>query len=345
MRAVVITGVESVEVANVEDPVLRHGADAIVQVERMAICGSDLHPYRGEWGDPTGQRPGHEVIGTIVEVGPEVRTRQVGERVLMSGAIGCGACSLCDVGLVSRCAGFSVLGIPMLGTYPGGQAELVTVPQADGTLWPIPEGVSPEQALLLTDILSTGWQGARRAGVSEGQSVAVVGFGPVGMCAAVSSRALGAWDVLVLDPLPSRRAFAAELGFTAFDPLAADTIEAVRAHSSGGVDATIEAAGRNAAMEAAISVTHARGTVSVISAPSEPPSEGLPARLAETQRMLTTTASPQRAWPQLVPKLGEPAFQHIERIFSHRLPLEAAAEAYQLFSSRPDECRKIQLDP
>ena len=89
---------------------------------------------------------------------------------------------------------------------------------------------------------------------------------------------------------------------------------------------TIEASGRNAAMEAAISVTHARGTVSVISAPSEPPSEGLPARLAETQRMLTTTASPQRAWPQLVPRLGEPAFRHVERIFSHRLPLDAAAD-------------------
>ncbi|MCH2171934.1 alcohol dehydrogenase catalytic domain-containing protein [Myxococcota bacterium] len=345
VRAVVITGVESVEVANVEDPGLRHPEDAILQVERMAICGSDLHPYRGEWGDPTGQRPGHEVIGTIVEVGAGVRTRKVGERVLMSGAIGCGACSLCGMGLVSRCSDFSVLGIPMLGTYPGGQAEYVTVPRADGTLWPIPEGVSAERALLLTDVLSTGWQGARRAGVTEGQSVAIVGFGPVGMCAAVSSRALGAWDVLVVDPLPSRRAFAEELGFAAFDPGVSEAIESVRERSSGGVDAAIEAAGRNASMETAIAATHARGTISVISAPSEALSDELPSRLATTQRMLMTTASPQRAWPQLFPRLGEPAFREIDRIFSHRLCLDDAADAYQLFSSRPDECRKVQLDP
>jgi threonine dehydrogenase-like Zn-dependent dehydrogenase len=345
VKAVVITGVEAIEVANVEDPGLRHAGDAIIQVERMAICGSDLHPYRGEWGDPTGQRPGHEVIGTILEVGSEVRVRKVGERVLVSGAIGCGSCSLCDVGLSSRCSDFSVLGIPMFGTYPGGQAERVTVPQADGTLLPIPEGVSPERALLLTDVLSTGWLGAQRAGVSEGQSVAVVGFGPVGMCAAVSSRALGAWDVFVLDPLPSRRAFAEELGFKAFDPAEAETIEAVRTLSSGGVDASIEAAGRNASMEAAIATTHARGTVSVVSAPSEAIAEDLPHRLAETQRMVSTTASPQRAWPQLLPRLEEPAFRGVDRIFSHRLPIDDAAAAYELFSSRPDECRKIQLDP
>jgi len=345
VKAVVITGVESIEVAEVEDPTLRDEQDAIVQVERMAICGSDLHPYRGEWGDPTGQRPGHELIGTIVEAGSGVRARRVGERVLMSGAVGCGLCSLCGVGLVSKCTGFSVLGIPMLGDYPGGQSEYVTVPCADSTLWPIPEGVTPEQALLLTDALATGWQGANRGRVREGDSVAIVGFGPIGMCAAMSSRALGAWDVFVLDPLPSRRAFAEELGFQALDPSAAGTPETIRELSSGGVDAAIEAAGRVASLETAIASTHARGTISVVSAPSEPIPAELPDRLLKTQRMVTTTASPQRAWSQLVPRLAEVAFQDADRIFSHRMSLDSAADAYRLFSSRPDHCRKIQLDP
>ena len=344
MKCVMFSGVRSAKAVEVADPGLRSPKDAILAVERTAICGSDLHPYRGEWGDPEGQRPGHEFIGTIVETGPEVRNRRRSERVLCSGALGCGECAVCAQGLSAACpSGMRVLGIPMMTDYPGGQAEYVAVPSADSGLLPIPETVSSEAALLLTDNLATGWQAAQRAGVREGHCTVVVGFGPVGMCAAMSARELGAWDVFVIDPLARRREFALSLGYQALDATPEAEAEILE-RTGGGADSVIETAGRDASMRSAVAVAHPTATLSSVSVPSEPYSVEPAERLGSTQRFRSSVASPQRAWPQLLPRLGSPAFARLAEIFSHRLPLEQAAEAYALFSERPEECRKILFD-
>ncbi|MCE2389969.1 MAG: alcohol dehydrogenase catalytic domain-containing protein [Proteobacteria bacterium] len=338
------SGVRAAETVDVADPVLRSPTDVILSVERTAICGSDLHPYRGEWGDPGGQRPGHEFIGTIVEAGRDVRSRRRGERVLCSGAVGCGECPACAQGLSAACvSGMKVFGIPMMTDYPGGQAEYVAVPSADFSLLPIPEEVAPEAALLLTDNLATGWQAAQRAGVREGNSAVVVGFGPVGMCAAMSARELGAWDLFVIDPLGSRREFAASLGYRAFDATPEAEAEIVEL-TGGGADCVLETAGRDASMRSAVAVAHPSATISSVSVPSEPYSAEPSERRLPTQRFRSSVASPQRAWPQLIPRLGSPALARLAEIFSHRLPLARSAEAYALFSERPDECRKILFD-
>ncbi|MGI9604094.1 MAG: alcohol dehydrogenase catalytic domain-containing protein [Acidimicrobiales bacterium] len=343
MKSVMFTGVGSVETVEVDDPSVRHPADAILDVERSAICGSDLHPFRGEWGDPEGQRPGHEFIGTIVETGPEVRLRNVGERVLCSGAVGCGHCPHCDDGRSAACsAGMRVLGIPALTDYAGGQAEYVAVPAADHCLMPIPEGMSDAAALLLTDNLATGWQGARRAHVHEGDLVAVVGFGPVGMCAALAARLLGAWEIVVVDPVASRRQFATELGFTAFDA-GPDTASQVVEHTGGGADAVIESAGRDQSIRAAIDMGHTTARISAVSVPSEPYSAEPAALVGPHQRFVETVASPQRAWPQLMAHLEAPAFARLDDVFSHTMALDDAASAYDLFANQADQCRKVMF--
>ena len=343
MKSVVFTGERKAECIEVEDPSIGSPHEAIIQVEQTAICGSDLHPYRGEWGDPTGQRPGHEFIGTVVATGREVADHRIGDRVLVSGAIGCGTCAVCSHGLSSACREMKVLGIPSLSDYPGGQAEFVAVPAADASLLRIPPQVTCESALLLTDNLATGWQGARRAGITEGDRVAVVGFGPVGMCAAMSARALGAWEIYVFDPIPARRDFAASLGaipIDATDDAAAEIVE----HTAGGVDAVIETAGRSASIRSAFAVAHATACISAVSVPSEP-YEQPPAELrGPTQRFVETVASPQRAWPQLFDRMDSPAFAHLDDVFSHRFALTDAAAAYGLFSDHPSDCRKILFD-
>lgn len=344
MKAVQFGGVGRAETVEVDDATLRDAGDAIIRVEHTAICGSDLHPYRGEWGDPTGQRPGHEFIGTVVEVGPAVHNRRAGERVIVSGAIGCGTCPDCRRGLSAACArGFRVLGIPAMSPYPGGQAEYVTVPNADAGLLPLPDAMSAEAALLLTDNLATGWQGARRAGVGEGHQVAVVGFGPVGMCAAMSARELGAWDVFVIDPVEARRAFATELGCLALD--VDDAVEQVTERTGGGADGVIETAGRDASVRAAVAMAHPTARISAVSVPSEPYAVPPAELVGPTQRFVETVASPPRAWREVIPRLGSAAFDRLDDVFSHRMALDDAADAYDLFANHPDACRKILFEP
>ncbi|WP_420638158.1 zinc-dependent alcohol dehydrogenase [Candidatus Poriferisocius sp.] len=344
MKTVMFTGERRAECVEVEDPAIGAPHEAIIAVERTAICGSDLHPYRGEWGDPTGQRPGHEFMGAIVEVGAEVASYRAGDRVLVSGAVGCGRCASCGQGLSSACPQMQVLGIPALTEYPGGQAEFVVVPHADTSLLPIADGMSDEAALLLTDNLATGWQGARRAGITEGDRVAVVGLGPVGMCAVMSARALGAWEVFALDPIPTRRDFAAELGAIPMESTP-DAVAEVLDRTGGGVDAAVETAGRSASVAAAVEVTHAAGRISSVSVASEPYERTPKDLLAPTQRWVESVASPQRAWPQLLPALDSAAFSELDRIFSHRFDLTDAAAAYELFSEHPANCRKVLFAP
>ena len=182
MRAAVLCGPGDVRVEQVPDPVLPGPGGIIVTVERTAICGSDLHLYHDA---PTGAgvQLGHEAIGTVAEVGPHVRTVRTGDRVLVSGVVGCGVCRACLVGQPNLCEAGLATAFGTTLDLPGGQSEAMAVPFADAFVLPIPEGVSDEEAVLLTDILPTGYLGALRADIRPGSTVVVVGLGPVGIMA------------------------------------------------------------------------------------------------------------------------------------------------------------------
>ena len=167
---------------DVPDPVLPGPEGVIVTVEHTAICGSDLHLYHDA---PTGAgiRLGHEAIGTVADAGPQVRTLKPGDRVLVSGVIGCGVCGPCLAGHPNVCLNDKAAAFGTIPDLPGGQAEAMAVPFADLFALPIPEGVADEEAVLLTDILPTGYLGALRAAIRPGATVVVVGLGPVGIMA------------------------------------------------------------------------------------------------------------------------------------------------------------------
>jgi 2-desacetyl-2-hydroxyethyl bacteriochlorophyllide A dehydrogenase len=345
MRAVVLNGPHHVSVERVDDPMLSGTEGAIVQVERTAICGSDLHLYEGRLGTP-GVHLGHEFIGVVVETGADVRTVKPGDRVLASGVIGCGRCPGCLAGNPVACeqGGPRVFGTdPAL---PGGQAEAVAVPAADHALHVIPEAVSDEQAVLLTDILPTGYIGARRADASPGDTVAVIGLGPVGTLALVCAQLLGAARVIGVDPLPDRRAHAERLGAITVDPARGGTAPQVIELTGGrGADAVIEAVGSDATVTDAIFSVRATGTVSVIGVNLNlafPFPLGLV--MGRNLTFRAAIAPIPSTWPALLPLVAGGRL-HPEEVFTHRLPLSEAPHAYQLFANKEDGCLKVVLDP
>ena len=345
MRAIVYHGPEDVQVESVPDPDPAGVDGAVVRVQRAGICGSDLHIYHGHGFSPDpGYVVGHEAVGEVVEVGSGVRRFRVGDRVLVAASSGCAHCAECRRGRIARCevAGFGCYGLGH--DLPGSQAEAVGVPSADTGLWKLPDSISDEQAILLTDNLPTAYFGVRRSGIEPGDSVAVVGLGPVGLCAVDSARALGAARIYAIDLVESRRKHAEALGAEPID--AADPVEEVMARTGGrGVDRVIEAVGADATIELALSLARIEGSVSVVGV-SQNTRFDFNMALAQVRSLSfhIGLCSVQVELPALVP-LVEAGRLDPARTISHRMGLGEGAEAYRLFASREDDVRKVILDP
>ncbi|OZM77209.1 alcohol dehydrogenase catalytic domain-containing protein [Pseudonocardia sp. MH-G8] len=258
MKAVIWQGPGDIAMSEVPDPQVQDGGDAIVRLTMSAICGTDLHMIRGTM---PGMRPGtvlgHEGVGVVEEVGGSVRAFRPGDRVVIPSTICCGACSYCRAGYTSQCdvanpngalAGTAFYGGPEpTGPFDGLQAQFARVPRADANLVPLPDTVSDEQAIILSDVFTTGFYGAQLAEVGPGDTVAVFGCGPVGQLAIASARHLGATRVFAVDGVPgrlekARRQHVEPVDFTSEDPVAA-----IRELTGGiGADRVIDAVGVDA---------------------------------------------------------------------------------------------------
>ena len=375
----VYRGPYKVRVQDKQMPRIEHPNDAVVRVGLAAICGSDLHLYHGMMPDTrVGTTFGHEFIGVVEQVGGSVQHLKRGDRVMVPFNISCGSCFFCVRGLYSNCHNVNpnataVGGIygysHTAGGYDGGQAEFVRVPFADVGPAVIPDWLDPEDALLLTDALATGYFGAELGGIVEGDTVVVFGAGPVGLYAAKSAWLMGAGRVVVIDHLEYRlakaRSFAhAEtMNFTEYDDvvvelkkstdfLGADVaIDAVGAEADGNFVQQVTAAkfklqgGSPVALNWAIDAVRKGGTVSVMGAYGpmfsavkfgDAVNKGLTLRMNQ--------CPVKRQWPRL--------FQHIRDgylkpsdIITHRIPLEHIAEAYHMFSAKLDGCIKPVIVP
>ncbi|HDK45280.1 MAG TPA: alcohol dehydrogenase, partial [Actinobacteria bacterium] len=230
MRGLTLDGVETITFRDdLPDPRLEADTDAIVAVRRAGLCGSDLHPYLGRESVRFGVIPGHEVVGEVTEIGGVVSRFSVGRRVIVPFTTSCGECDPCRSGLSARCVRGDLFGYgdpedPSKSALQGGQAELLRVPLAEGTLVAVPEGISDEAALLLSDNFPTGWHAARRAAVRPGRAVAVVGLGSVGLSAVAAAKTMGADPVLAVDPVEDRRNRAERLGARAAHPRDAESV-------------------------------------------------------------------------------------------------------------------------
>ena len=256
MKAVTWQGKRKISVETVPDPRIEEPTDAIVRITSTAICGSDLHLYElfGPFLD-AGDILGHEPMGVVVEVGADVTTLAVGDRVVVPFNIACGHCFMCRAGLQSQCettqvreydSGAALFGYTKLyGQVPGGQAELLRVPLAEYNTVRIGTDLPDERYLFLSDILPTAWQGVEYAQVPDGGTLAVMGLGPVGQFAARIGVHRG-YRVLAVDPVPERRAMAERHGVDTFD-LADDVIDQLRDLTEGrGADAVVDAVGLEA---------------------------------------------------------------------------------------------------
>jgi len=391
VRAITWQGRNSVEVSDVPEPKILNRRDAIVKISSTAICGSDLHLYDGYI--PTMKRGdvvGHEFMGEVTDVGPDVQNLKPGDRVVVPFPIACGSCNACHAGLFAGCEnsnpnagmaeklmGHSPCGIfgysHMLGGYAGGQAEAARVPFADVGPIKVPDGLSDEQALFLSDVFPTGYMGAEMCGIGPGDVVAVWGAGPVGLFAAVSAFLLGAERVVVIDRFDYRLRLAHEKAGAEVVNYeeAGDVPETLKEMTGGrGPDAAIDAVGMEAhhqhglvhtydrvkqatrqeterphALREAILSVRNGGVVSIV---------GVYGGLADKFPLgpIVNRGLTIRAGQCHVHRYLRPLLERIERgevdpsfIITHTLPLEEAPTAYETFKHKQDECVKVVLKP
>jgi len=344
MRALTFQAPGEVVVRDVPEPELVDAEDAIVRVESSGVCGSDLHIYHGRvWIEP-GFVLGHELVGTVLAVGDGVHGVTVGDRVLSCFHSACGRCFYCMRCDYHRCVHGRTFGHgAAMGNLPGAQAERVLVPNADMTLRVVPPGMPDEIALFAGDVMGTGYHAIASAGVRPGDCVAVLGLGPVGLCAVQAARAAGAGEVLAVDSVAERLAMARTFGATALHLEDDDVKEAVRGATGGrGADVVVEAVGNPKALEQALFLVRPAGRVSVV---------GVYAERCELHMGL--------AWIKgvtihtgLANVIG-----HVDRVLAmlsagrldpgplvtHHMPLDDAPEAYAIFDRR--EALKIILKP
>jgi len=379
MRAMTYRGPYKVRVENKPDPRIEHPNDAIVRVERAAICGSDLHLYHGMIPDTRiGHTFGHEFIGRVVEAGSSVQNLSVGDRVMVPFNIFCGTCFFCARGLFSNCHNVNANATAVggiygyshtAGGYDGGQAEMVRVPFADVGPRVIPEWMDDEDALLLTDAFSTGYFGAQLGDIVEGDTVVVFGAGPVGLAAARSSWLMGAGRVIVVDQIDARLekartfALAETLDYREYrdivvelkkqtDWLGADVvIDAVGAEADGhllqhitGAKLKLQA-GSPVALNWAIDSVRKGGTVSVMGAYGPLFSAVKFGDAMNKGLTIHTNQAPvSRQWPRLFEHIREGRISPRELI-THRIPLEHIAEGYHMVSAKIDGLVKAVVLP
>jgi threonine dehydrogenase-like Zn-dependent dehydrogenase len=346
VRATVLQGPRQVTVENVPDPVLPGPEGMVLAVERTAICGSDLHLYH-DAPTGTGIRLGHEAIGTVAESGAHVRSMRPGDRVLVSGVVGCGVCGSCRAGRPNLCLAGKSAAFGTVPDLPGGQAEAMAVPFADTFALVIPEGVSDEEAVLLTDILPTGYVGAVRASIRPGSTVVVVGLGPVGIMAVRCASLFGPARILAVDVVPERLARADRLGAEPIDARDAPGSAQVLESTAGrGADSVIEAVGADATVLDALSCAATGGTVSIVGVNL---SMDLPFPMAlvflKSLTVRAVFAPVPGTWPSLVPLVQSGRLRGLADTFTHRMGLSRVPDAYELFDSRSDGVLKVLLSP
>ena len=387
MKALTYQGAKNVKVENVPDPTILKSDDILLRVTATAICGSDLHIYRGKIpGMKDGDILGHEFMGIVEAAGPGVTTLRKGDRVVVPFVIACGQCYFCAKWLYAACEttndgqgailnkkvappGAGLFGYSHLyGGYSGGQAEFARVPKANVGPIKIPDALSDEQVLFLSDILPTGYQAAVNAQLGQGSSVAIFGAGPVGLMAALSARFLGAEKIFMVDHHAYRLQFAKETDGVIpinFDEDEDPAESILRATQNRGVDACIDAVGFEAkgsalettltnlklegssgkALRQCIAATRRGGVISVPGVYAgfihgflfgDAFEKGLIFKMGQTHV--------QRYLPELLEHIANGKMKP-EVIITHRMKLADAAQGYEIFNKKEESCRKVVLTP
>jgi len=348
LRALTFHGKQDIRYESVADPALLSPTDAILKVHLAGICGSDLHVYHErEKGLDAGTVMGHEFVGEIVAAGREVKKFKRGDWVCSPFTTNCGECFFCRIGLTARCTYSQLFGWVQDGVgLQGGQAEFVRVPLAEATLLAIPENVLMEEALLAGDVLATGYFCAERAEGQPGGVYAVIGCGPVGLMAIIASRELGAEQIYAIDNQPARLALAEYFGAIPLNFQQTDPVEVIHAATAGrGVEAVMEAVGREAAMKLAFALVRPGGIIAAAGVHHAPTFAFSPGEAYDKNLTYRTGRCSARVYAErLLPLLQQRKYA-LSRIISHRLPLAQGPRGYQIFDEKRDDGTKVILQP
>jgi threonine dehydrogenase-like Zn-dependent dehydrogenase len=393
MKAVTWHGKRDVRVEEVPDPKIEEATDAIIEITSTNICGSDLHLYEvlGAFMTP-GDILGHEPMGVVREVGDDVTNLAVGDRVVIPFQISCGSCYMCDMQLYTQCettqvreqgTGAALFGYSELyGSVPGGQAELLRVPQAQFTHIKVPEGPPDSRFVYLSDVLPTAWQAVAYADIPDGGSVTVLGLGPIGDMAARIAHHLG-YRVIAVDLVPERLARTAAFGIQTVDlgQLDFPVGDAIRSMTDGrGTDAVIDAVGMEAhgspvakiaqqvtgllpdalakpmmqeagvdrldALYSAIDIVRRGGTISLIGVYGGA-ADPLPMlTMFDKQVQLRMGQANVKKWvDDIMPLLTDDDPLGVDTFATHVVPLDQAPHAYDIFQKKEDGAVKVILKP
>jgi threonine dehydrogenase-like Zn-dependent dehydrogenase len=349
MKALCYFGPLDMRYETIPDARIEEDGDVIVKMKCCGICGSDLHHYHGSRGkdftDDTGYCVGHEAIGEVVEVGRDVSHRKVGDPVMLSAAVGCGMCQRCLAGDMMNCLLGRQRVYGLSSAFQGCQSEAIRVPAGDFNTAIIPDGISDAQALMLTDNLPTAWFGCKNAEVKPGDSVVVIGLGPIGLLCVESAFLMGAAQVFAIDLVAERRELAAALGAI---PLNSDpsAIEAVREHTKGLMaDSVIDVAGVDAAVFLAMKLIRRAGVISVLGG-SRNNEFVFPLKqmYANGLTLRTGACSMVKWWPELIPLLLQRRLTP-ERYFTHTVSLSDGRRAYEIADARSGGSLKVMIKP
>lgn len=387
MKAAVIHGSEKITYDTVDDPAIENERDIILKVTATAICGSDLHIYSGGIPQPRPMVLGHEFMGIVEETGSAVKNLVRGDRVVVPFPIACGHCFFCNQHLPGHCEnsnpenygpegglmtekGGALFGYTDLyGGYDGGQAEYVRVPYGDYGPRKVPDHLTDEQVLFLTDIFPTGYTGVDWADVNGGETVAIFGAGPVGIMAAKSAWLRNAGRVIVIDTLQYRldkARLVANAETILWNGKAEDVVEQIRAMTHGrGADVCIEAVGfepersiidkAKAAinfekgspkvLEACMSAVRRGGFVSVLGVYPTPYDNFPIGQFFDKGITLKGGQAPAQKYIDVLLKLVVEGKVKLDDVITHRLPLSKISDAYEMFYKKEDDCVKVVLDP
>ncbi len=343
MRAVTFQAPGEVRIEDKPEPELLAADDALVRVEASGICGSDLHIFHGRVPVEQGFTIGHEFVGTVLAAGGDVERVAVGDRVLGCFHTACATCTACLRGDYHRCERGRTFGHGShLGDLQGAQAEQLLVPRANLTLRRVPEGMADDVALFAGDVMGTGYHAVAHAGMRSGDTVAVLGLGPVGLCAVQAALAGGATAVFAIDSVGQRLAMAREFGAVPIHLGEEEPKAVVRAATGGGVDVVVDAVGDPGPLATAVSLARDAGTVSGIGAyagKGEVPLglawlKGLTLRLG----LANVIAHVDRVLALIEAGRLDPS-----PLVTHHMKLDQAPEAYGIYDNR--EALKIVLTP
>jgi 2-desacetyl-2-hydroxyethyl bacteriochlorophyllide A dehydrogenase len=344
MRAVTFQAPGEVRVQDVPEPQLLDPGDAIVKIEASGVCGSDLHIYHGRVQIEPGFTIGHEYVGTVLAAGEGVRELSVGDRVLGCFQTACGRCFFCRRGWFHKCDASRTFGHgATLGSLQGTQAEQALVPNADLVLRRVPEGMSDDVALFAGDVMGTGYHAVVDSGLRPGDVAAVLGLGPVGLCAVQAARAVGAAQVIAVDSVPDRLRMAESFGALPVHLSEGDPRAAVREATSGrGVDVCVDAVGDPRALELALRLTRKCGTVQTIGVYAERCEVHMGLLWIKALRLCSGHANVIGHVDSVLAMMSSGQLDPAPLVSDH-MSLDEAPEAYRIYDRR--EALKIVLRP